>query len=113
MADHCFVEQIAVYSQVDAIAADDPILNHVRRGEVDFITLTSSNIAKTLVRGLDATSLHRLQSGEILLVTISPITSAEVRSLGLPVAAEATEATTEGVVEALIHVKNERSSGRG
>jgi uroporphyrinogen III methyltransferase/synthase len=104
LATHCHIEQIAVYSQVDAIAADDPVLDHVRRGEIDFITLTSSNIAKALVRCLDATSLTRLQNGEIRLVTISPVTSAEVRALGLPVAAEATTATIEGVVDALVRL---------
>jgi uroporphyrinogen III methyltransferase/synthase len=102
LARHAAVEQIAVYSQVDAIAADHTILDHIRRGEVDFITLTSSNIAKALVRSLDATSLARLKTGEIRLVSISPVTSAEIRALGLPVAAEAETATGEGVVEALV-----------
>jgi uroporphyrinogen-III synthase len=35
-------------------------------------------------------------------VTISPVTSAAVTALGLPVAAEADEATMDGVVTALI-----------
>jgi uroporphyrinogen III methyltransferase/synthase len=98
----CPVQQIAVYSQVDAIAADDPALDHVRRGEVDFITVTSSNIARSLVRSLDATSLARLHSGEIRLVSISPVTSADIRALGLPVAAEAETATAQGLLDALI-----------
>jgi uroporphyrinogen III methyltransferase/synthase len=105
LSKRCAVEQIAVYAQLDAITADDPVLNHVRRGEVDFITLTSSNIAKALVRSLDATSLSRLQTGEIRLISISPVTSAEIRALGLPVAAEATTATNEGVVEALVRLQ--------
>jgi uroporphyrinogen III methyltransferase/synthase len=98
----CPVQQIAVYSQVDAIAADDPALDHVRRGEVDFITVTSSNIARSLVPSLDATSLARLHSGEIRLVSISPVTSADIRALGLPVAAEAETATAQGLLDALI-----------
>ena len=108
LSSRCHVEQIAVYSQVDAIPADDPILDHVRRGEVDYITLTSSNIAKSLVRSLDTTSLSRLQKGEVRLVSISPVTSAELRSMGLPIAAEATTATTEGVVEALVKMQGKR-----
>jgi uroporphyrinogen III methyltransferase / synthase len=101
----CHVDEVAVYSQVDSIAADDPLLDHVRRGEIDFITLTSSNIAKALVRSLDATSLARLKNGDIRLVSISPVTSGEIRGLGLPVAAEATTATIEGVVDALVRLK--------
>jgi uroporphyrinogen III methyltransferase/synthase len=108
LSRRCHVEQVAVYSQVDAIAADDPMLDHVRRGEVDYITLTSSNIAKALVRSLDSTSLARLKTGEIRLVSISPVTSADIRALGLPVAAEAAAATSEGLVEALVELQEER-----
>jgi uroporphyrinogen III methyltransferase/synthase len=107
LSRRCDVEQIAVYTQVDAIAADDPVLDHLRRGEVDFITLTSSNIARALLRRLDATSVARLQSGEVRLVSISPVTSAEVRELGLPIAAEAATATSAGVVEALVRLQGQ------
>jgi uroporphyrinogen III methyltransferase/synthase len=105
LARRCSVEQVAVYTQVDAIAAGDAVLDHVRRGEVDFITLTSSNIARALIRSLDATSLARLQAGEIRLVSISPVTSADIRAFGLPVAAEASTATTEGIIEALVKLQ--------
>jgi uroporphyrinogen III methyltransferase/synthase len=100
------VEQISVYSQQDAIASDDPMLDHLRRGEIDFITVTSSNIARALAHSLDATCLARLQKGETRLVSISPVTSAELRALGLPVAAEAAAATTAGIVEALVKLQD-------
>jgi uroporphyrinogen III methyltransferase/synthase len=101
------VDQIAVYDQVDAVAKDDPVLDHLRRGEIDFVTLTSSNIAKALVNGLDEPSLARLRAGQTRLVSISPVTSAEIRALGLPVAAEAATATSEGIVEALAKLASE------
>jgi uroporphyrinogen III methyltransferase/synthase len=107
LSRRCHVEQIAVYSQVDAISADDPVLDYVRRGEVDYITLTSSNIAKALVRSLDAPSLARLKTGEIGLVSISPVTSADIRALSLPVAAEAVAATSESLVQALVELEGE------
>jgi uroporphyrinogen III methyltransferase/synthase len=96
------VEQVAVYSQVDAQLTDDPIFDWLRRGEIDYVTLTSSNIARAFVRALDAPCLARLESGEVGLVTISPVTSAAVRELGLPVAVEAKEYTAEGLVQALM-----------
>jgi uroporphyrinogen III methyltransferase/synthase len=96
------VEQIAVYSQVDAVAADSPALDSLRRGEIEFITLTSSNIARALIRNLDEPCRARLESGAVKLVSISPVTSAEVRQLGLPVAAEAAEATGKGILDALV-----------
>jgi uroporphyrinogen III methyltransferase/synthase len=95
------VEQVAVYSQVDVIEPDATILDAVRRGEIDFITLTSSNIARALVRSLDTEALAAIRDGRVRLVSISPVTSATVRELGLPVAAEASEYTTAGLVTTL------------
>jgi uroporphyrinogen III methyltransferase/synthase len=95
------VVQIAVYSQVDAANVDQELIDHLRRGEIDFITLTSSNIARSLVKQLDETCLERIRQGHIHLVTLSPVTSEAVRELGLPIAAEAEEATMEGLLHAL------------
>jgi uroporphyrinogen III methyltransferase/synthase len=93
------VEQVAVYSQVDAVEMDLELLEKVSHGKIDFITLTSSKIAESLVRMLDPAARQRIRAGEVRLVSISPVTSAAVRKLGLPVAAEAKEYTTEKVVE--------------
>ena len=67
-----------------------------------YVTITSSNIAKALVKGLDEPCRQQLQSGRVRIVSISSVTSEALRQLGLPVAAEAHEATMAGVVEALI-----------
>jgi uroporphyrinogen III methyltransferase/synthase len=96
------VDQAAVYSQVDAPEMDPGILDSLRRGEIDFVTLTSSNIARGLIQRLDAPCRARIERGDAKLVSISPVTSAAVRELGLPVAAEATEYTMAGVVDALL-----------
>jgi uroporphyrinogen III methyltransferase / synthase len=95
------VDQVAVYSQVDAVEMDLELLEQVNQGKIDFITLTSSKIAESLVRMLDPAARQRIRNGEVRLVTISPVTSAAVRKLGLPVAAEAGEYTAEKVVEAM------------
>jgi len=112
LSRHCTVEQVAVYSQVDAVAADESVLNSLRRGEIDYITLTSSNIARALVQSLDAPARSRLENGDIRLVTLSPVTSAEVRALGLPVAAEARAATMDSLVDTLVELAQlERRTG--
>jgi uroporphyrinogen III methyltransferase / synthase len=102
LAEHCVVDQIAVYAQADAVEVDDEVMNALRRGEIEFVTLTSSNIARSLLNRLDATCKRRIEAGEIKLVTISPVTSAEVRKLGFAVTAEAAQATMEGMIDALI-----------
>jgi uroporphyrinogen III methyltransferase/synthase len=96
------VHQVAVYAQVDAVEVDADTLRLLRSGTIDFATLTSPNIPRALMRALDAEALAPLRDGRTRLVTISPVTSAAVRELGLPVAAEAAEATTAGVTAALV-----------
>jgi uroporphyrinogen III methyltransferase/synthase len=98
------VDEVAVYSQVDAVPADAEALDCLRRGEIDYVTLTSPNIARALGRVLDEPCRSRIAAGEVRLVSISPVTSAALRELGLPVAAEAVEYTSAGVVEALVQL---------
>jgi uroporphyrinogen III methyltransferase/synthase len=96
------VDQVAVYSQVDAVEAAPEVMDQWRAGEIAYVTLTSSNIARALLRALDPACRARVEAGDVKLVTISPVTTAAVRELGLPVAAEAAEYTTAGVAEALV-----------
>jgi uroporphyrinogen III methyltransferase/synthase len=98
------VDQVAVYSQVDALEPDTDAFNRLRRGEIDFITVTSSNIARALARALDDSCRERILAGDVKLVSISSVTSADIRQAGLPVAAEAVVATTAGVIDALIEL---------
>jgi uroporphyrinogen III methyltransferase/synthase len=96
------VEQIAVYSQSDAAEWDAVVQEDLKCGRIDYVTLTSSNIARALVRSLDDAGLAAIRDGRTRLVTISPITSETVRELGLSVAVEAWEYTTAGMVTALV-----------
>jgi uroporphyrinogen III methyltransferase/synthase len=103
------VEPITVYSQTDAVDSTSPVLGRLRRGEMDAITLTSSNIARALHAGLDDATRERISRGEIALVSISRVTSAAIRELGWPVAAEATRATAAGVIDALVEQTRKRN----
>jgi uroporphyrinogen III methyltransferase/synthase len=98
------VEQVAVYSQVDALGHDPAVLDRLRRGEVDYLSLTSSNIARAMIGLLDEASRQRVERGEMHLVSISPETSKAVHAAGLPVAAEAAEYTVAGVIAAMLRL---------
>lgn len=100
------VEQLTVYLQRDSAEPDPDLLANLERGEIPLITLTSSNIARSLLRWLrNSEGFHtRLQRGEIKLVSISPVTTAAIAEMGYPVAVEAREATIQGVIEALIEL---------
>lgn len=89
------VEQVVAYDSVDVAQADAEISTRLSSGGFDWITVTSSAIAR---------SLHRL-FGEHLrhakLASISPITSATLRELGFEPSAEATTYTMPGLVTAI------------
>jgi uroporphyrinogen III methyltransferase/synthase len=95
------VVQVAVYSQTDAEGPDAATRELMRAGQVDYVTVTSSNIARSLARALGPEGLEQVRSGRTGLVSISPVTSATIRELRLPVAAEATVYTADGVADAL------------
>jgi uroporphyrinogen III methyltransferase/synthase len=102
LATAATVDQVAVYSQVDTVEADPAVLDALRRGDIRYVTLTSSNIARSLARLVDEPTQAHIRSGAVKLVSISAVTSADVRALGWPIAAEAAEATLDGVVAALV-----------
>jgi uroporphyrinogen III methyltransferase/synthase len=103
LARVCTVDQIAVYSQVDAVSGGGGA-ELVQNGKLDYVTLTSSNIARAWIGALDEQARERIDAGSTQIVSISPLTSSTIRELGLPVAAEAAEYTSEGVVEALVEL---------
>jgi uroporphyrinogen III methyltransferase/synthase len=102
LTDAAKLDAVVVYSQVDAEVSGD-VLEQVGQGKVDFITLTSANIARSLARGLDEAARERIRSGSVRLATINQAVTRVVEDeLKLSVAAEAAEATAAGVVAALI-----------
>jgi uroporphyrinogen III methyltransferase/synthase len=89
------VEQVVVYESRDITEANPEIAEILEAGKFDWITVTSSAIAR---------SLHRLfgeHLGKAKLASISPITSATLRELGYTTAAEAKEYTIPGLIEAI------------
>ncbi|HEV3084657.1 MAG TPA: uroporphyrinogen-III C-methyltransferase [Gemmataceae bacterium] len=102
LKDVAEVEQVAVYSQIDVDFRDAPAFRALSEGEIDFITLTSSNIARAFLKGIDEQTRARIKAAQIQLVSISPVTSAAIREFDVPVATEATSYTTAGIVEALL-----------
>ena len=96
------VAQVTAYDQVDATTPHGAVLDHLRRGEIRYVLLSSSNIARAVLRAFDDTIRGRVQRGEIRLVAISPETGKAVRELGFPVAAEADSFTADGLIDAVV-----------
>ena len=86
------VEQVVVYQSDDVETPDPAIRERLQAGQIDWVCVTSSAIARSLV-ALFGDALKQTR-----LVSISPITSATLRELGYAPAAEASEYTMQGVV---------------
>jgi uroporphyrinogen III methyltransferase / synthase len=101
------VEQVVCYQSRDVTVPDDDIAAALHQGQIDWITVTSSAIARSLV-GLFGDDLRRAG-----LATISPLTSATLRELGFEPAAEAATYTMPSVVDALVRRQAAIDTSRG
>lgn len=90
------VSQIVVYESRDISQPDPNILAALTSDKIDWITVTSSAIARSLV-AMFGPDLRRAK-----LASISPVTSATLKELGYEPAVEAVEYTTEGIVQAIL-----------
>ncbi|MEX2168769.1 MAG: uroporphyrinogen-III C-methyltransferase [Pirellulales bacterium] len=89
------VEQVVVYESRDVPTADPQILAALQAGQIDWTTVTSSAIARSLVR-LFGEDLRRTQ-----LLAISPLTADVLRESGFPPALVSSRYTTQGMLDAL------------
>ncbi len=90
------VEQVVVYNSTDVERPSTEAAALLHAGKIDWITVTSSAIARSLAR-LFGDELRRAK-----LASISPITSGVLRELGYEPAAEATEYTLAGLTAAIV-----------
>lgn len=93
------VQQIVAYKSTDVTQPSEEIAELVAAGKVDWITVTSSAIAKSLA-DMFGPDLKKAK-----LASISPITSATLRELGHKPTAEATEFTLPGLVNAILRAE--------
>lgn len=94
------IQQIVAYTSTDATAADTAIHSSLAEGRINWATVTSSAIARSMVK------LYGQDLRKTRLASISPITSQTLRSLGFLPAVEASVYTMEGVVEAILEAQS-------
>ena len=99
-------EQVVVYQSRDVARPEASIDQSLREGKIQWITVTSSAIARSLA-ALFGEHLRKAR-----LASISPITSATLGELGFDVAVEARQYTMEGLVEAILEAILDASAGR-
>jgi uroporphyrinogen III methyltransferase/synthase len=90
------VQQVVAYQSLDIRSAEPHVIEQMDEGHIDWVTVTSSGIASSLVR-LFGDRLKKTQ-----LASISPVTTATLNELGFHPAAEARDYTMEGLVSAIL-----------
>jgi uroporphyrinogen III methyltransferase/synthase len=89
------VRSLVVYESRDVDAPDEEVSRRMATGQIDWTLVTSSSIARSLVRMFGA------DLGRTRLASISPVTSEVLRGLGFPPHREATTYTLVGLIEVL------------
>lgn len=90
------VEQVVVYESRDVPTPSPEIEEALASGKIDFTTVTSSAIARSLVKMFGAS----LRSTK--LAAISPLTAEVLSELGYPAAIVAKSYTSDGLVDAIL-----------
>ncbi|MCE9529893.1 MAG: uroporphyrinogen-III C-methyltransferase [Planctomycetes bacterium] len=102
LAAICKLDVAVVYTQVEGVDARSEILNLLRRGEIDCVTLTSPNIARAFLAACDETIIGRLQRGEIHVLSSNSRTSAVVRERGIQKIMESAKPTNESMIGVML-----------
>jgi uroporphyrinogen III methyltransferase/synthase len=90
------VDQIAVYDRVEVEAPNPEVVAALSSGDVDWVTVTSSATARSLVR-LYGDALRHAR-----IASLSPLTSSALRDVGYEPAVEAFPHTVAGLVDAIL-----------
>ncbi len=98
------LEESVVYQHHDVEAWSDDINQRLIAGQLDWIGVSSPAIARNVARLMpEAARAHLGES--IRIASISPVTSATCQEVALPVSAEATEHTWDGMLAAIQQVE--------
>jgi uroporphyrinogen III methyltransferase/synthase len=94
------VEQVVVYENVDSVALPANVLTAIESEQLDWIALSSPSIARSFAEKLPDELRSKLGT-TTKLATISPVTSQAATEADLPVSAEATTFTWDGIFDAI------------
>jgi uroporphyrinogen III methyltransferase/synthase len=101
------VEQVVVYESRDVQRPDETVARATAAGQIDWTTVTSSAIARSLVK-MFGDALRKTR-----LAAISPISAGVLRELGHEPAVVADRYTIDGVVDAILTAEGDLQTGRG
>jgi uroporphyrinogen III methyltransferase/synthase len=101
------VDQVVVYESRDVEQLDSDVQRALEAGEIDWVTITSSAIARSMVRLIGPSMAH------LHLASISPVTSQTLNALGYRPSCEASRYTMEGLVDAIVQWETTGEANNG
>lgn len=105
------LDEVVVYQHRDVDAWPEEVNKRLVAGQLDWIGVSSPAIARNVARLVPEAARSYLGS-RIRIASISPVTSAACQEVGLPVSAEATEHTWDGLLAAIQRVEQDETQRR-
>lgn len=100
------VDIAPVYEQAEALDPPGDVLDLLRRGEIDVVTLTSPNVARAFLSACDDTIRQRLREGSIRLLGNSKRLGDWLGEQGFPAIVSA-DPTVDGLIAKLVQITKE------
>ncbi|PHV70984.1 uroporphyrinogen-III C-methyltransferase [Sporanaerobium hydrogeniformans] len=97
---HAHVTEIKLYTTLKPEGLSESYQAALEKGEVDYITFTSSSTCQYFVELMGQENLDKLKDTK--LISIGPITSKTIQSYGLKVYKEAAEHTLNALVDTIV-----------
>lgn len=94
------VDQLVVYNNRDVTEFSADVADRLRNGQLSWVSLSSPSIARRFASMLDFAGISAAEM-TTRIATISPVTTVAARECGLPVAAEASVYTLQGILAAI------------
>ena len=92
------VQEVVAYRTVAENFDKGKIEQALKKGEIDWITFTSSSTVRYFLERIE---IEQLPLKRVRIASIGPVTSATIKEARLPVEVEATEHTIAGLVAAM------------
>jgi len=92
------VDNVPVYTIATVKSKCSPLLEKIKEGKIDWLTFASPSSVKGFFEQIPA---ELVNSSDIKVASIGPVTSEQLKNLGIRVDAQATEHTTDGLLAAI------------
>lgn len=92
------VDNIPAYTAVTVKNDSGPLIEKIKKGDIDWLTFASSSSVRAFFEQIPTKLVN---SSKIKIASIGPVTSEQLKTLGLKVDTQASEHTVDGLLDAI------------